>query len=573
MAPESFEMTYLPKFIYLQPYPHGQNFPIVAETGVWRLTTGSGNNTEAIWSPDGSKIIYTSDRFGNLTLHVMNVESRKEIQLTQPDSISGWADWSPDGEKIAFWSYRNNESQIFTINADGTDEQKVTSGPLLKSDPLWSPNSSMMLFGQMDEYWEIWVIDLETGKQWQASIGDHNHWAPYWMPDGKEILYYSSDGLILKVVDIKGEYSRDLTFASVSNLPADLRPRISPDRTKILFNSLRSPNWGLWLMDIDGKNTKRLTHDGAGDRTASWSPDGKWILYASYRSGNPDIWIMDSNGNHQTKLTEVKLNDLSPTWNPNKEIIAFETDRLGKFDIWLLEMHSPFEASISFPKFSYQNTSSEAELEIVNKIEETIQIETVKLRFDWQPSESYNVFNFDPPLLLTSSNKKNQTITFDIPVDIAADYHFYDLIMEYRQITSSPNNPLQIYRHTAKDLFVASAERKVYETLHEKVTSKINVENKKAQEEGYSEYLLDANQELYTAETLAQQHKLTEGTEHLKLAHEFLEQDQAEKKTLHFPIKTIVYATLIIFLISISLIVLKRRRSFIHENRSIHNEV
>jgi hypothetical protein len=145
--------------------------------------------------------------------------------------------------------------------------------------------------------------------------------------------------------------------------------------------------------------------------------------------------------------------------------------------------------------------------------------------------------------------------------------------MEYRQITSSPNNPLQIYRHTAKDLFVASAERKVYETLHEKVTSKINVENKKAQEEGYSEYLLDANQELYTAETLAQQHKLTEGTEHLKLAHEFLEQDQAEKKTLHFPIKTIVYATLIIFLISISLIVLKRRRSFIHENRSIHNEV
>ena len=145
--------------------------------------------------------------------------------------------------------------------------------------------------------------------------------------------------------------------------------------------------------------------------------------------------------------------------------------------------------------------------------------------------------------------------------------------MEYRQITGSSHNPLQIYQHTAKDLFVASEERKVYETLHEKVTSKINVENKKAQEEGYSESLLDANQELYTAETLALQHKLAEATEHLKLAYELLEQDQIEKKTLHFPIQTIVYTALIIFLISIIVIVLKRRRSFIHENKSIHNEV
>jgi Tol biopolymer transport system component len=573
MAPETFEMTYLPKLIYLQPYPHGQDFPIVAETGLWRLTSGSGNNTEAIWSPDGSKIAYTSDRFGNWTLHVMDVDSQKEIQLTSPDSISGWPDWSPDGEKIAFWSYKNGESQIFTIKADGTDEQQLTLGSLLKSEPLWRSDGTMLLFSQKDEYWQIWIMALDSGKQWQISTTDENHWAPRWMPDGREIIYYSSDGFMLKAVDIEGLHYRDVLTAPYGEFVSDERPRISPDGKKILFNSLRSPNWGLWLMDIDGKNTKRLTHDGAGDRKASWSPDGKWILYSSYRSANPDIWIMDSDGSHQTKLTEGGLNDLSPTWNPNREVIAFESDRLGKFDIWLLELESPFEARISFPKFSYQNTSSEAELEIVSKIEETIQIETVKLRFDWQPSESYNIFNFDPPLLLTSSsNKENQTITFDIPVDIVADYYLYDLIVEYRQITDNSHDRLQIYQHTAKDLFVASEERKVYETLHEKVTSKINVENKKAQEEDYSESLLEANQELYTAETLALQHKLTEATEHLKLAYELLEQDQSEKKPLHFPIQTIAYAALIIFLISIPLIVLKRRRSFIHENKSISTE-
>ena len=38
MAPETFEMTYLPKLIYQQPYPHGQDFPVFAETGLWRST-------------------------------------------------------------------------------------------------------------------------------------------------------------------------------------------------------------------------------------------------------------------------------------------------------------------------------------------------------------------------------------------------------------------------------------------------------------------------------------------------------------------------------------------------------
>lgn len=151
MPPENVEINFSK-----QP-----SYSINAKPGLWRLTTASGNNIAASWSPDGNKIVYTSDRFGNWTIHVIDVESRKEIQLTSPDSISGWPDWSPDGERIAFWSYRNDESQIFTIKSDGTDEEKLTSGSLLKSEPLWSPDGKMMLFGQKDDYWQIWVMNLD----------------------------------------------------------------------------------------------------------------------------------------------------------------------------------------------------------------------------------------------------------------------------------------------------------------------------------------------------------------------------------------------------------------------------
>lgn len=50
---------------------------------------------------------------------------------------------------------------------------------------------------------------------------------------------------------------------------------------------------------------------------------------------------------------------------------------------------------------------------------------------------------------------------------------------------------------------------------------------------------MEANHEVYTAEVLAIKNELTEATEHLKLAYEILEQDQAEKETLDLPIQTI----------------------------------
>ncbi|MGB6681215.1 MAG: hypothetical protein WBF08_07840 [Candidatus Bathyarchaeia archaeon] len=551
MPPENVEINFSK-----QP-----SYSINAKPGLWRLTSGSGNNIAASWSPDGNKIVYTSDRFGNWTIHVIDVESRKEIQLTSPDSISGWPDWSPDGERIAFWSYRNDESQIFTIKSDGTDEEKLTSSSLLKSEPLWSPDGKIMLFGQKDEYWQIWVMNLDKGEQWQISTGEHNHWAPYWMPDGKEVLYYSSDGLVLKTVDVTGRHRRELTFALVENLPADLRPRISPDRTKILFNSLRSSNWGLWLMDIDGKNTKRLTHDGAGDRTASWSPDGKKIIYSSYRSGNPDIWIMDSDGSNQMQLIKSKFDDFSPSWSPSGGIIAYESNTGGKFDIWLLEMDNPLEVTLNFTKYPYQNSSSKVEIKFRSKVEGPFQIESVKLHFDWQPPHVYDKWSFEQPILLTSpSIQENRSIAFTIPTDAELGYHFYDLTVEFRQSIDSSYGSMRTYYHTAKDLTVASQERRIYETLHENAASEIEIQNKQAQEEGYSDILVEANQKLLLAEKLALEGKLADATEYINQVESLLQQNVPENDPTYDTFTIGVFGVLALSVI-VLVYVIKRKRT------------
>jgi hypothetical protein len=410
----------------------------------------------------------------------------------------------------------------------------------------------MLLFGQKDEYWHIWIKALDSGKQWQISTADEDHWAPRWMPDETEIIYYSSDRFMLKAVDLEGLHYRNVLTAPTGEFRSDERPRISPDRTKILFSSLRSPNWGLWLMDIDGKNTERLTHDGAGDRKASWSPDGKKIMYSSYRSGDSDIWLMNSDGSDQTRLIKSRFYEFEPSWHPNGERIAFESNRGGKFDIWLLELQRPFEITVDFPQYSIQNSSSEAQIIFKNLIDSPLQIETVKLHFDWQSPETYDILPLDPIVLLSSSSQiENRTVQFNVPIDVSTGYHFYDVTIEFSDLDDSPKT--QSYRQTANDLEVRPLERGTYNLLHEKVFLEIEIQNKEAREKGYSELLLKANQELLLAERLILEEKHKEAIEHLKQSESLLEQnrpidthDAFSRYTIEFIVIIAVIAILVL---------------------------
>ena len=101
-------------------------------------------------------------------------------------------------------------------------------------------------------------------------------------------------------------------------------------------------------------------------------------------------------------------------------------------------------------------------------------------------------------------------------------YHFYDLAVEFRKVVEGFDSQLQTYTHSAKHLFVASEEKKVYETLHERVASEIDIRNIKALEDGYSKQLVMANQELFIAEGLALNGKLDEAMEHLRFLDNLL---------------------------------------------------
>ncbi|HEX9914595.1 MAG TPA: DPP IV N-terminal domain-containing protein, partial [Candidatus Bathyarchaeia archaeon] len=72
----------------------------------------------------------------------------------------------------------------------------------------------------------------------------------------------------------------------------------------IAFNSDRSGNDDIYLMDVEGGNVVRLTKNADVDYWPSWSPDGQKVAYTSIRAGNCDIYVSDLSGTIQVRLTE-----------------------------------------------------------------------------------------------------------------------------------------------------------------------------------------------------------------------------------------------------------------------------
>ena len=92
------------------------------------------------YSPDGSKIIFSTLYPGNdWQIYVIPAAGGTPVRLTNNDNADVDAVWSPDGTKIAFASDRDGNFEIYTMNADGTNQTRITNDPATQDDPSWQP--------------------------------------------------------------------------------------------------------------------------------------------------------------------------------------------------------------------------------------------------------------------------------------------------------------------------------------------------------------------------------------------------------------------------------------------------
>jgi Tol biopolymer transport system component len=162
--------------------------------------------------------------------------------------------------------------------------------------------------------------------------------APSWSPDGRKIAFVSDrDGNEeIYLMNADGSDPTRLTH----NPGVDRRPFWSPDGGKIAFVSERDGNREIYIMNADGSDSTRLTHSPGRDQALSWSPDGSKIAYISDRDGNEEIYMMNTDGSSQTRLTNNSARDLRPSWSPDSQNIIFSSNRDGNWETYTVNINS-----------------------------------------------------------------------------------------------------------------------------------------------------------------------------------------------------------------------------------------
>jgi len=186
---------------------------------VKQLTNSSGYDAEATLSPDGKKMIYTSDKDGDIELYIMDLASGKEKRITYTPGYDGGAWFSPDGKKI-----------IWRASRPKTDAELKEYKDLL-AEHMVAPTNM-----------EVFVADADGGNVRQVTAYGQANWAPSYMPDSKRIIFASNHeykrGFPFNLYTINEDgtnlvkVSRDKGF--------DAFPMFSPDGRKIVFASNRN---------------------------------------------------------------------------------------------------------------------------------------------------------------------------------------------------------------------------------------------------------------------------------------------------------------------------------------------
>ena len=148
------------------------------------LTRSPGRDEVGSWSPDGSKIVFFSNRDGNGEIYVMGSNGRKQVNLTNHPARDAAPTWSPDGTKIAFQSNREGgQDDIYAMNPDGADVVNLTRHPLEDRAPAWSPDGRWIAFHafQVGQRPDIYVMDANGNNRSQLTEDPGSDTDPTWV--------------------------------------------------------------------------------------------------------------------------------------------------------------------------------------------------------------------------------------------------------------------------------------------------------------------------------------------------------------------------------------------------------
>ena len=181
-----------------------------------RLTNYGVYTAEAVVSPDGRRVVFTSLKDGDLDIYTMNVDGTDLRRLTTTPGYDGGPWWSPDGTQIAYRAWhptdsalvtyrtllaerlvRPNRMELWVMNADGSNQRQITHLGGANFGPSWTPDGKRLIFSSnypqpRSGNFDLYLIALDgTGLEQITTHGAFDGF-PMFSPDGRTVVWASN---------------------------------------------------------------------------------------------------------------------------------------------------------------------------------------------------------------------------------------------------------------------------------------------------------------------------------------------------------------------------------------------
>lgn len=274
------------------------------EVNIWEIPlTGTGDEPRAAvastradylpaYSPDGSRIAFSSDRSGSSEIWVSRSDGSRPVRLTDlGHAATKTPSWSPDGRRLAFESVVDGFARIYVIDSEGGTPIAIVADTSDAIAPDWSRDGQSIYFGSnRSGEWHVWRVPAGGGSPEQVT--PVSGYVGHESPDGR-VLYFTR-------YDTDGIWSLQLEGG---------------EETQVV-EEFPASTWSAWTVQKDGLYYLRRTPEGAavyrsdaGGETKiadfactymehssglSLSPDGSRMLTSCIDRAESDIMLVEN---------------------------------------------------------------------------------------------------------------------------------------------------------------------------------------------------------------------------------------------------------------------------------------
>lgn len=249
------------------------------------VSTGKGRTTCSFFLPDGEHVIYASTHEGDencppkpapradgkyvwpiypdFDIYKTDLDGNIVQKLTDYDGYDAEAVVSPDGKKIAFTSIRSGDLEIYTMDLDGSNVKQITNELGYDGGAFFTHDSQRLIFRSsrpktkedikvyqdllkeglvMPTEMELYMVDIDGSNLTKLTDLGKANWSPYMHPSDDKVVFSSNHHATrgydfqLYMLDLKTQEIEQITYESIFNA----FPMFSPDGKKIVFSSNRN---------------------------------------------------------------------------------------------------------------------------------------------------------------------------------------------------------------------------------------------------------------------------------------------------------------------------------------------